>query len=103
MLRTDLIAPLGDLLARHAAERPQAIAFEDRTRALTYAALAESTARIAVWLADSGVQPGDRVAVHQPNSVDWVALALAIHRAGAVVVVASFWIAVALVASAPRP
>ena len=90
MLRTDLIAPLGDLLGRHAAERPQAIAFEDRIRALTYAALAESTARIAVWLADSGVQPGDRVAVHQPNSVDWVALALAIHRAGAVVVPISF-------------
>jgi long-chain acyl-CoA synthetase len=90
MLRTDLIAPLATLLTRHAAERGAAIAFEDRMRAITYAALAESTARIAVWLANTGVQPGDRVAIHQPNSVDWVELALAINRAGAVAVPVSF-------------
>ena len=90
MLRTDLIAPLATLLARHATARPKAVAFEDRTRALTYAELADSTARIAVWLAAAGVQEGDRVAIHQPNSVDWVELALAINRAGGVAVPISF-------------
>jgi long-chain acyl-CoA synthetase len=90
MLRTDLIAPLATLLARHAVERPSAIAFEDHTRQLTYAALADSTARIAVWLAETGVQPGDRVAIHQPNSVDWVELVLAVNRAGGVAVPISF-------------
>lgn len=90
MLRTDLIAPLATLLARHATARPRAVAFEDRTRALTYAELADSTARIAVWLAAAGVQEGDRVAIHQPNSVDWVELALAINRAGGVAVPISF-------------
>jgi acyl-CoA synthetase (AMP-forming)/AMP-acid ligase II len=81
---------LATLLARHAAERPSAIAFEDRSRALTYAALADSTARIAIWLAEAGVQAGDRVAIHQPNSVDWVVLALAVNRAGGVAVPISF-------------
>lgn len=90
MIRTDLIAPVATLLNRHATERPEAVAFEDKTRRVTYSELADRTARIATWLAANGVGQGERVAVHEPNSVDWVELTLGINRAGAVAVPIAF-------------
>jgi acyl-CoA synthetase (AMP-forming)/AMP-acid ligase II len=48
MIRTDLIAPLGTLLDRHALERPDKLAFEDATGAsVTYAQLKTATTRLA--------------------------------------------------------
>jgi long-chain acyl-CoA synthetase len=90
MLRTDLIAPVATLLNRHAKERPDSVAFEDNTRRITYGELANHTAWIATWLAANGVGEGQRVAVHEPNSVDWVELTLGINRAGAVAVPIAF-------------
>ena len=86
MIRTDLIAPLGELLRRQADTRPEALAFADRTRRVTYGVLAERTGRLAVHLQAIGVGPGDRVAVFLPNSVAWVEACLAIVRAGGVAV-----------------
>lgn len=90
MIITDLIAPIGDLLGRQAAKRPQALAFRDKDRAVSYGELADRTARIASHLQANGVGPGDRVAIHLPNSVDWVEACLGIVRAGAVAVPISF-------------
>lgn len=90
MIITDLIAPIGELLRRQADERPQALAFRDKDRSVTYGELARRTARIASHLQASGVGPGDRVAIHLPNSVDWVEACLGIVRAGAVAVPISF-------------
>lgn len=90
MIITDLIAPIGELLRRQAAERPQALAFRDKDRSVTYGELAERTARIASYLQVNGIGHGDRVAIHLPNSVDWVEACLGIVRAGAVAVPMSF-------------
>ncbi|HEV2510331.1 class I adenylate-forming enzyme family protein [Bosea sp. (in: a-proteobacteria)] len=90
MIITDLIAPISELLGRQASKRPQALAFRDKDRSVSYGELAERTARIASHLQANGVGPGDRVAIHLPNSVDWVEACLGIVRAGAVAVPISF-------------
>jgi long-chain acyl-CoA synthetase len=90
MLRTDLIAPIPDLLSRHAAARGSKIAYCDAQRSVTYAQLMERTGRLAGHLADLGVAPGDCVAIFLPNSVEWVEASLAITRAGAVSVPISY-------------
>lgn len=90
MIRTDLIAPIGELLGRQAARRPEALAFRDKARELRYGTLAARTADIATYLQQTGVEAGQRVAIHLPNSVDWVEACLAILRAGAIAVPISF-------------
>lgn len=86
MLKADLIAPVPELLRRHAAERGAKVAFRDAGRSVTYAQLEQRTAHLAGHLAGLGVGVGDRVAIFLPNSVAWVEACLAIVRAGAVAV-----------------
>ena len=86
MIHTDLIAPIAALMDRHAAERPEQVAFEDRSRRVTYAALRERTAALAGHLQSVGIEPGARVAILLPNSVDWIEACFAILRAGGVAV-----------------
>jgi long-chain acyl-CoA synthetase len=90
MIRTDLIAPIPELLQRHAAARGDSIAYEDATRAVTYAALARRTAALAVHLQALGLAPGQSVALFLPNSVAWVEACFAVLRAGGVVVPISY-------------
>jgi long-chain acyl-CoA synthetase len=85
MIRTDLIAPIGELVRRHAARRPAQLAFEDSGgAAVTYAQLDAQTAAIAAHLQEGGLALGDAVALLLPNSVDWVLGCVAIARAGGV-------------------
>ena len=86
MIRADLIAPIGALIGRQANERPDAVAFVDKTRQVTYGALADRTARLAGHLQAAGVQPGQSVALFLPHGVNWVEACFAIMRADAVVV-----------------
>lgn len=86
MLKADLIAPVPELLRRHAAARADKIAYRDAARAVTYGALDRRTANLAGHLASLGVGPGDKVAIFLPNAVAWVEACLAIVRAGAVAV-----------------
>jgi long-chain acyl-CoA synthetase len=86
MLHTELIATVPELLVRHAAARPEKVAFWDSTRSVTYSQLARRTAAIAAGLTEIGVREGDTVALFLPNSVDWIEACLACLRAGAVVV-----------------
>jgi acyl-CoA synthetase (AMP-forming)/AMP-acid ligase II len=90
MIRTELIASVGQLIRRHARQRPEKPAFQDSHKVITYAELAVATAKLAGYLQDQGVKPGGRVAVLLPNSVDWVISCLAIARAGAVSVPINF-------------
>jgi long-chain acyl-CoA synthetase len=90
MLHTDLIAPIPELLRRHAAARGDKIAYRDAQTAVTYAALLEHTGKLAGHLADHGIAPGDTVAIMLPNSVQWVESCFAIARAGAVSVPISY-------------
>ena len=85
MIRTDLIAPMGELLRRHAALRPDKIAFEDSFgAAVTYRRLESLSANLAGNLQDRGLETGDAVAILLPNSVNWVLSCAAIARAGAI-------------------
>jgi amino acid adenylation domain-containing protein len=73
-------------IARHARTAPDRPAVKDLDRHLSYAALDDEVADLAAGLVDSGVMPGGRVALHLPNSVDFVVAALACLRIGAVFV-----------------
>jgi long-chain acyl-CoA synthetase len=90
VLRTDLIAPIPELLRRQAAARGDKIAYRDAHRSVTFAALEERTGKLAAHLADHGIAVGDTVAIFLPNSVEWVESCFAIARAGAISVPISY-------------
>jgi long-chain acyl-CoA synthetase len=53
---------------------------------LTYAGLDEETSRLATFLAERGIEPGDRVGIMLPNVPEFAVAYYAVLRAGAVVV-----------------
>jgi len=61
-------------------------AIEDGTTGLTYAQLFEEARTFGAALAASGIEPGDRVGIWGPNSVEWVVALLGLAQAGAVLV-----------------
>ncbi len=90
MLHTNLIAPIPELLKRHARERGAKVAYRDAQSSVTYAELLDRTGRIAGHLADRGIAPGDTVAILLPNSTQWVETCFGVARAGAVGVPVSY-------------
>lgn len=56
------------------------------TDRLTYAGLADRTARVAGWLAGQGIRPGDRVGIMLPNVIAFPVLYYGVLRAGGIVV-----------------
>jgi long-chain acyl-CoA synthetase len=88
--RTDLIAPIPELLRRNAAARGGKCAYRDAHTSVTYAALDERTSKLASHLADNGIAANDTVAIFLPNSVPWVESCFAIARAGAISVPISY-------------
>ena len=58
----------------------------ERGEALTYTQLDALRLQAARALIALGVQPGERVAIWGPNSVEWIIAGLAIHSTGAVLV-----------------
>ena len=76
-------------LERHARERPAEravaqIGAEGRVRELTWAELATRTNQVAAALESLGLGNGDTVAFQLPNQIDFVTIALATLRLGAV-------------------
>jgi len=57
----------------------------------TYAEAHDMVSRVARWLADNGVQPGDRVAIAMRNYPEWMLCYWAIVSAGAVAVGVNAW------------
>ncbi|WP_329121212.1 FadD3 family acyl-CoA ligase [Streptomyces sp. NBC_01465] len=74
-------------LVRYAVERygEREAVVEGRTR-ITYAELGDRVERAAAACMASGVEPGDRVAIWAPNTLDWIVSALGAVTAGAVLV-----------------
>ena len=62
------------------------VAVRDGETTLTYAALAAAARTFGAALVESGVEPGDRVAIWCFNSAEWMVAALGLFAAGAVLV-----------------
>ena len=78
---------LAHWLMRTAARHPSAPALFDGTRQVAdYAAFADAAQRIAGWLQDQGVAPGDRVAICMGNTPAYLQLLYGIWIAGAAAV-----------------
>ncbi|MFQ5458883.1 MAG: AMP-binding protein, partial [Myxococcota bacterium] len=81
-----MIHPYSHYPARAAARWPDQIAIVDGGRRCSYGALDARASRMARALAGLGLAPGDRVAVVQRNCTAYVEMAIAIARAGGVLV-----------------
>jgi long-chain acyl-CoA synthetase len=90
MLLTHLIAPIPDLLRRHAAARGSKTAYRDAYAAVTYAELRDRTGNLAGHLADNAIAAGETVALLLPNSVQWIEACFGVARAGALSVPISY-------------
>ena len=77
---------LASNLARTAESTPAAPAITFDETVVPYGMLAQGAARVAGWLQDLGVQPGDRVAVSMPNIPHMPIVYYGILWAGGVVV-----------------
>lgn len=78
--------PLPEYVSGWATHRPDRVALVCDGEELTYAGLDAAVGSLAGWLDTSGVRPGERVAIHLPNSIEYVVALLAVLRAGAVAV-----------------
>jgi fatty-acyl-CoA synthase len=81
-----MAATIGSALhwwARTKGEVPAILLGDDQ---LSYRQLHDWSGRMARRLADEGVKPGDRVGLFAPNTLQWPVAALAIMKAGAVLV-----------------
>jgi HIP---CoA ligase len=74
------------VLARTVKHHGAREALVDERARLTFAQLGAEATRAARALVDSGVAPGDRVAIWAPNCTEWVIAALGTFLAGGVVV-----------------
>lgn len=90
MIRSDLIAPIGELLERQARRFADKVAFSDARRSITYGELDAATRNLATHFRDRGLDDGGSVAIWLPNSVEWVVACLAAIRARGIAVPISF-------------
>ena len=81
-------ATLPALLLRHADARPDGIALREKRLGrwveVRWAEYARRVAHFAAGLRDLGVGPGDKVAIHAENRVEWLVADLAVQGIGAV-------------------
>ncbi len=77
---------VADVIRRHAARRPEAVALRHGERELSYGELDERSSRLAQALLARGVGPGTRVAYLDRSSPEVVELLFAASKAGAVLV-----------------
>src|SRR5262245_47048912 len=74
-------------MTKAAAERfGDRVAVIDGDQRLTYAQLYDDARTFAAALVASGIEPGDRVSIWAPNSVEWIVAVLGLWEAGAVLV-----------------
>jgi 2,3-dihydroxybenzoate-AMP ligase len=79
---------LGDMLRARAARHPGRIAVVDDRRRLGYGELDQRADQLAAGFWRLGVAPGDRVVVQLPNAVEFFEVTFALHRLGALPVLA---------------
>lgn len=77
---------LAPLVERHAQDTPDRVLATDGAQEWTYHRVSTDAAALAAAFSELGLGPGDRIAVHLPNSIEWVVAAIAAARIGAVIV-----------------
>jgi long-chain acyl-CoA synthetase len=77
---------LAQLLHARAAENPRKAALFCERKTMSYGELDERSSRLAQWFLAQGLLPGERVAIHWPNSFEVVQLYFAVFRAGLIAV-----------------
>jgi long-chain acyl-CoA synthetase len=77
---------LCDFLHLHAQQKPDQTAFTCGTAAISWAVLDQTSTDLAQWFLDQGLQPGDRVAVCSPNSIELVQVYLGLWKVGLIAV-----------------
>ena len=75
-----------ELLADNLNVRPRKPAVVDVERSISYEELLDEVNRVASYLNDRGVRPGDRVIVHLRKSIREVIAMFAVSQVGAVIV-----------------
>ncbi|MGV0852744.1 class I adenylate-forming enzyme family protein [Mycolicibacterium phlei] len=81
-----MAATVGSALNWWAKTKGDEVALRVGDESLTYRDLHHWSSRLARRLVESGVAPGDRVGLLGPNAVQWPVVALAVLKAGAVLV-----------------
>ncbi|MCB0918903.1 MAG: AMP-binding protein [Actinobacteria bacterium] len=79
-------ANLADVLSASAQESPASVALIEGDRRMTYAGLDDAVTALASGLVAKGLQRGDRVAIQQGNTMDFVVTLFGVLRAGGVAV-----------------
>src|SRR4030081_3167261 len=77
---------LGNLLSASAARYPRKTACIIENESISYEELDRSTTSLARWFLQQGCKPGDRIAIHWPNSIETVTLFFACFKAGIIAV-----------------
>jgi fatty-acyl-CoA synthase len=86
------VATLPELVEHQAERRPDAPAIVAADTRLTYAKFSEEIRRTAAGLAALGVSRGSHVALLAPNSAEWLVVAYAAMRVGAVLESFNTWV-----------
>ncbi|MBH0778004.1 class I adenylate-forming enzyme family protein [Nocardia bovistercoris] len=81
-----LARTVDELVRARAVTDGSSTAIIDPTDRLTYAELDSTTAELAAAFLDAGIGKGTRVGLIMPNGIDWVRIAIALTRLGAVLV-----------------
>ena len=69
-------------------QQPNAIAFTDSTRSITYAQLLDEAGKLAALLDREGIARGDRVVIQLPNCIDFATFTVACLEIGAIPIMA---------------
>jgi acyl-CoA synthetase (AMP-forming)/AMP-acid ligase II len=77
---------IANALTASAAQDPRKAAIVLENESISYEELDRSTTLLARWLLRQGLKPGDRVAIHWPNSIETVKLFFASFKAGMIAV-----------------
>lgn len=93
LARIDACTCFHDLLFYHSQERPDVVAVEDGSGAVTYGDLLKRAERLAGRLVAEGLQPGDRIALLAKNDAGFVDVLMAASMTGLVLVPLNFRLA----------
>ena len=78
------VLTVGAMLRNQARDRPERIAVDDGSRQLSFAVFNERVNRTANLLASRGVARGERVALCSENRIEYLELAFAAAKLGAI-------------------